>query len=122
MVVDETKRSIHDALCVARNLIRDNRIVYGGGAPEIAASLAVEAAADTVVGAEQYAMKAFARALEAIPAALAENSGLQPIGNIAHLKARQSNEDNPRLGVDCNGVGTNDMKEQTVFDTLLGKR
>lgn len=52
MVIDETRRSIHDALCVARNLIRDNRIVYGGGAPELASSLAVEAAADTVVGAE----------------------------------------------------------------------
>ena len=40
MIVDEAKRSIHDALCVVRNLVRDNRIVYGGGAPEIAASIA----------------------------------------------------------------------------------
>ena len=30
-VVDEAKRSLHDAMCVTRNLIRDNRIVYGGG-------------------------------------------------------------------------------------------
>ena len=30
MIVDEAKRSIHDAMCVARNLIKDNRIVYGG--------------------------------------------------------------------------------------------
>lgn len=46
--MDEAKRSLHDALCVIRNLIRDNRIVYGGGAPEIAASLAVQEAADKV--------------------------------------------------------------------------
>lgn len=53
MVIEETKRSIHDALCVARNLIRDDGIVYGGGSAEIACSLAVEAAADKVPGVEQ---------------------------------------------------------------------
>lgn len=42
--------------------VRDNSIVYGGGAAEISCSLAVEAAADKVVGVEQYAMRAFAGA------------------------------------------------------------
>jgi hypothetical protein len=32
MIIDEAKRSLHDAICVVRNLIRNNRIVYGGGA------------------------------------------------------------------------------------------
>merc|ERR1712127_824777 len=45
MIVDEAKRSMHDALCAVRNLVRDNRIVYGGGASEIACSIAVGAAA-----------------------------------------------------------------------------
>jgi T-complex protein 1 subunit epsilon len=45
MIIDEAKRSLHDALCVVRNLVRDNRIVYGGGAAEVACSLAVEDAA-----------------------------------------------------------------------------
>lgn len=53
MMIEETKRSIHDALCVARNLIRNNSIVYGGGAPEISCSIAVEAAADKYPGVEQ---------------------------------------------------------------------
>lgn len=48
MIVDEAKRSIHDSLCVVRNLIKDNRIVYGGGSSEIAASLAVHKSADNV--------------------------------------------------------------------------
>ncbi len=42
MILDEVKRSLHDALCVARNLVRDNAIVYGGGSAEISCSLAVE--------------------------------------------------------------------------------
>lgn len=58
MMVDETKRSLHDALCVARNLIRDNSIVYGGGSAELACSLAVEAAADHVPGVEQVRVRA----------------------------------------------------------------
>lgn len=53
MIIEETKRSIHDALCVARNLIRNNSIVYGGGSAEISCSIAVEAAADRYPGVEQ---------------------------------------------------------------------
>lgn len=49
MIVDEAKRCLHDALCVVRNMIRDSRIVFGGGAAEISSSLAVSALADTVI-------------------------------------------------------------------------
>lgn len=48
-IIEEAKRSIHDALCVVRNLVRDNRVVYGGGAVEIACSLAVGERADKVI-------------------------------------------------------------------------
>ena len=48
MIVDEAKRSLHDALCVVRNLIRNNKIVYGGGSAEIACSLALYKVADKV--------------------------------------------------------------------------
>lgn len=41
MIVDEAHRSIHDAICVVRNLIKDNRVVYGGGSAELACSLNV---------------------------------------------------------------------------------
>jgi T-complex protein 1 subunit epsilon len=59
MLVEEAKRSLHDAMCVVRNLIKDNRVVYGGGAAEIACSLAVSEYADTVTGVDQFAIKAF---------------------------------------------------------------
>jgi T-complex protein 1 subunit epsilon len=48
MIVEEAKRSLHDALCVVRNLIKCPRIVYGGGAAEIACSLAINDAAKKV--------------------------------------------------------------------------
>jgi T-complex protein 1 subunit epsilon len=49
MIVEEAIRCLHDALCVVRNMIRDPRIIYGGGAAEISCSLAVAAIADTVI-------------------------------------------------------------------------
>jgi T-complex protein 1 subunit epsilon len=122
MIVEEAKRSLHDAMCVVRNLIRDNRVVYGGGSAEISCSLAVSAFADTVPGIEQYAIRAFADALDDIPMALAENSGLSPINEVTTVKSRQLAENNPRLGVDCNQLGTNDMREHLVFETLIGKQ
>jgi chaperonin GroEL (HSP60 family) len=58
-----------------------------------------------VVGVEQYAMKAFADALESVPIALAENSGLPPIESLTAVKKRQLEENNPYLGIDCNETG-----------------
>ena len=55
---------------------------------------------------EQYAMRAFSEALECVPLALAENSGLPPIETLADIKSRQVTESNPRLGIDCMNKGT----------------
>ncbi|SCV71112.1 BQ2448_2700 [Microbotryum intermedium] len=122
MIIDESKRALHDALCVVRNLVKDNRVVYGGGAAEIACSIAVAKAADDIASIEQYAMRAFTTALDAIPLALAENSGLSPIETLADVKSRQVTEGNSRLGIDCANKGSNDMKAQFVFDPLISKR
>lgn len=122
MVIDEAKRSLHDAICVVRNLVRTNKIVYGGGAAEIACSIKVMEESDKISSIEQYAMRAFSEALEMTPAALAENSGLNPIETVAAVKAMQIREGKSYLGVDCMHVGTNDMKGQGVFETLIGKQ
>jgi len=121
MMVDEASRSLHDALCVARNLIVNNEIVYGGGAAEVACSLKVMEETSKVSGVEQYALRAFADALEASPMALAENSGLAPIETVANIKARQISENSPHIGVDSMETGCDNMKEQFVFETLIGK-
>ena len=121
MMIEEAKRALHDALCMVRNLIRDNRIVYGGGSSEIAASRAVCDYADTVKTVDQYAIRAFGDALEAIPIALALNSGLNPVKALSDARKAQIETKNPYIGVDCLDVGTMDMKQQRVFETLHGK-
>lgn len=122
MITEEAKRSIHDALCVVRSLIRDSRIVYGGGAAEISCSLAVAREADQLSTLEQYAFRAFSVALESIPLALAENSGLSPIETLAELKARQGTENSATFGVDCMLTGNSDMKDHHVIESLHSKK
>lgn len=135
MIVDEAKRSLHDAMCVVRNLVKDNRVVYGGGSAEISCSLAIKKHADTVTGVDQYAIRAFADALDDIPLALAENAGLSPIEEVTSIKSRQVKEQNPTIGLgllpldetekskaSSDGDHTMDMKELGVFETLIGKQ
>ena len=122
MIVDEGVRALHDSVCVVRNLIRDSRVVYGGGAAELSCSLAVTDAADRQKGIDQYAFRAYAAALDTIIMTLAENSGLDPIETLSNLKSKQVNEKCSQLGVDCLGKGTNDMKELFVVDPLIGKK
>ena len=122
MVVEEGKRSLHDAMCVVRNLIKDNRVVYGGGSAEISCSVAVADHADRVGGIEQYAIRGFADALDDIPMALAENAGLEGITMLANVKARQITEKNHHLGIDCMARTEADMSKQLVFETLIGKQ
>jgi len=134
MIVEEAKRSLHDAMCVVRNLIKDNRIVYGGGSAEIACSIAVSRYAETVTGVDQYAIRAFADALDDIPLALAENSGLSPIEELAAAKSRQLKnvDQNYSIGIgidqkaneqkDGDLYHSYDMKELGIFETMIGKQ
>lgn len=122
MIVDEGVRALHDSICVVRNLIRDSRVVYGGGAAELSSSLAVSEAAEKQKGIDQYAFRAFSKALDSIVMTLSENSGLDPIETLSSLKSKQVNENCSNLGVDCLGKGTNDMKELFVVDPLIGKK
>mmetsp|Transcript_45182 Transcript_45182/g.175344 ORF Transcript_45182/g.175344 Transcript_45182/m.175344 type:complete len:538 (-) Transcript_45182:1435-3048(-) len=122
MILEEAKRSIHDALCIVRNLVVDNRIVYGGGAAEIACSNYVAEKMHEIPGVEQHAVGAFGEALDSVVMALAENSGLNPIESLGEIKARQANEKNVHLGIDCMGLGESDMKKQNVFESLQSKQ
>lgn len=121
MIAAEGVRALHDSICVVRNLVRDSRVVYGGGAAELACLIAVGAAADRQKGIDQYAFRAFAAALDQIPVTLAQNLGLDPIETLASLKLKQVLEQLSVFGVDCLGRGTSDMKLLFVIDPLIGK-
>eukprot|EP00922_Rhytidocystis_sp_ex-Travisia-forbesii_P035221 GHVS01052278.1.p1 GENE.GHVS01052278.1~~GHVS01052278.1.p1 ORF type:complete len:536 (+),score=79.02 GHVS01052278.1:167-1774(+) len=121
MVVAEAERCIHDAICCVRNLIRNPRIVAGGGATEISMALAVEKTADSVSTVEQYAVRAFSEALLSLPEALADNCGLDAIAAVSEAKATQHTQNNPMIGIDCMRRGTSDMMEQNIYESYSSK-
>jgi T-complex protein 1 subunit delta len=64
LMMDEAERSVHDALCVIRCLVKEKFLIAGGGAPEMQLSIKLEEFALKEGGLTGYCIKAFARALE----------------------------------------------------------
>ena len=90
-VVAEYDRAVEDAIRVVSTVMKEGKILAGGGAPEIELSLRLREYATTVGGRAQLAIEAFATALEIIPRTLAENAGLDPIDMIVALRAAHEN-------------------------------
>lgn len=86
-VIDNIERALHDALRVVGVAIEDEKLVAGGGSPEVELALRLYEYAATLSGREQLAVKAFSEALEIIPRTLAENAGLDPIDKLMELRA-----------------------------------
>jgi thermosome len=119
-VVDEAERSIHDALCVVRDIVLNPSVVAGGGAPELEVSSRVRNWAESLSGKEQLAALAFAEALEVIPTTLAENAGLDPIDILVELRSRHE-KGSVWAGVDVFNGKVNDMAELDVYEPLSVK-
>jgi len=88
LVIDEAERSIHDALCVVRSLVKNRGLIPGGGAPEVEISQKLAEFSRTLTGVESMVVRAYADALEIIPYTLAENAGLNPITIVTELRNR----------------------------------
>jgi thermosome len=121
-VVDEAERSLHDALCVVRNAVEDGKILAGGGAPEAELSKRLKDYAVKVGGREQLAVAAFAEALEAIPVAIAQNAGIDPIDIMVELRAKHNTAANLWYGVDVSTGKTADMWKANVVEPLRVKK
>lgn len=119
-IVDEAERSIHDALCVARDVVRDPRVVVGGGAVEVEIASQMKRWAEKLSGREQLAVFAFAEALEAVPTTLAENAGLNVIDIIVALRARHEKGEKT-AGVDVMEGKVKDMAKIDVYEPLAVK-
>jgi len=120
-VVDEAERSLHDALCVVRNAIEDEKIVPGGGAPEAEVAKQLRGYAVKVGGREQLAIEAFADAVESIPLILAENAGLDPVDIMVELRAAHEKDKGINMGVDVFSGKVRDMLELNVVEPLRVK-
>jgi thermosome len=119
--IDEAERSVHDALCVVRDVVQSPKIVAGGGAPEMEIARVIKAYAQSLPGREQLAVQSFGEAMEIVPLTLGENAGLDPIDMLSELRARHEKGEK-WAGVDVLEGKIRDMSELEVYEPLVVKK
>ena len=119
-IVDEIVRAIEDAIGVVAATVEDDKVVAGGGAPEIAMAKKLKDYADSISGREQLAVNAFAESLEIVPKTLAENAGLDSIDSLVDLRA--AHENSSVMGLDVFTGKVADMKEAGVIEPKRVKK
>ncbi|KAL7429424.1 hypothetical protein ACHAXM_001683 [Skeletonema potamos] len=118
LVLAEANRSVHDAQCVVRSLVKQRYLIAGGGAAETEASLRLRELALETTGLDSHCFKAYADALEVIPYTLAENAGLKPIDIVTELRKAHA-EGIVGAGIDVKKGRISDMYEMNVIQPLL---
>jgi chaperonin GroEL (HSP60 family) len=120
-LVDETERALNDALSVVVDVVKENKIVAGGGAIEEELSRRVREYASTVGGREQLAIEAFADSLEIVPLTLAENAGLDPIDILVALRSAHEKDDGLWVGVNVFTGDAVNMLDDGVVEPMSVK-
>ena len=118
MRLEEAERAFNDALGVACQLIREPKLLPGGGATQIALARRLRRHAETIPGREQMAIEGFAAALESIPRILAANAGMDPIDELLRATAAQADADSAWQGLDINSGQTTHMGKASIVEPL----
>jgi len=121
-VIEEAERSLHDALCVVRNVVEDGKIVAGGGSIEAELAKQLRDFAVKVGGREQLGVQCFAEAVESIPVTLALNAGLDPIDIMVELRMKHQDSVNKWFGVSVQDGKVADMLKERVVEPLRVKQ
>ncbi len=120
-ITAEAERSIHDALCVIRDILEEPKVVAGGSAPELEMASALKKYAETLPGREQLAVRIFAEALEAVAITLTENAGLDPIDILSELRSRHEKGET-WAGIEVLEGKVQDMAKKGVFEPITVKK
>ncbi len=120
-ILDEIERAIRDALGDVSIVIKEQRIVAGGGAIEIELARRLRNFAQTLKGREQLAIGEFASALEFIPITLAENAGLDPLDILTDLKVNHESG-NKNFGLNLFSGRVEDTLIRGIIEPLGIKR
>lgn len=86
-LLDEAERSLHDALCVLTETIKETRVICGGGCLEMLMANAIDLEVPKTSGKAALAMEAFSRALRQLPTIIADNAGLDSSELVTQLRA-----------------------------------
>lgn len=118
LILEESDRSVHDALCVVRSLVKKRFMITGGGSAETECALRLTEWSKTLTGVQSYCARAYAEALEIIPYTLAENAGINPIRMVTELRNRH-NQGDKWAGINVKKGVISDMWDEHVVQPML---
>ncbi|KAL3864473.1 hypothetical protein ACJMK2_006152 [Sinanodonta woodiana] len=118
--IEETERSLHDAIMIVRRAMKNDSVVAGGGAIEMELSKYLREHSRSIAGKEQLLIAAYAKALEVIPRQLCDNAGFDAT-NILN-KLRQSHAQGEKwYGVDILTEDIADNFDACVWEPAVVK-
>uniref|UniRef100_A0AAQ5ZIY7 T-complex protein 1 subunit theta n=1 Tax=Amphiprion ocellaris TaxID=80972 RepID=A0AAQ5ZIY7_AMPOC len=121
-LMDDIERAVDDGVNTFKVLVRDKRLVPGAGATEIELAKQITSYGESCPGLEQYAIKKFAEAFEALPRALAENSGVKGSELISKLyAAHHKGSKNMGFDIEGDGIALKDMLEGGILEPYMVK-
>lgn len=116
--VETVERALDDAIGVLITVVKEGVICTGAGATEMEIAKRLATFSNSVKGREQLAVKAFAEALEGIPKAIAENSGLDMIDMLVNLRAAHNKDNGKSMGINIKNGKVEDMLKAGVVEPL----
>jgi len=119
-ILDEAERSLHDALCVLTQTVKETRTVFGGGCSEMLMSNAIQEEALRTPGKEAVAMEGFSAALRVLPTTIADNAGYDSSELVAKLRAEHK-LGHATMGLDMDAGAVADVKELGITESYKVK-
>jgi len=122
--LEETDRSVHDALMIVKRAMSSRKVVAGGGAIEMELSHILRMHSRTILGKQQLIMNAYARAFEVIPRQLAENAGIDSTDVLNRLRkehATAKGDEGRWFGVDVLNEGICNTLDSGVWEPAANK-
>ncbi|CAB39013.4 T-complex protein 1, beta subunit [Plasmodium falciparum Santa Lucia] len=119
-ILEESERSLHDALAVLAETMKDNRVVLGAGCVEMLMSNAVDNLARTVEGKKSLAIEAYAKALRQIPTYILDNGGFDSSEIVSKIRA-QHTKGNKYAGIDIEKGDVGNIMELGIYESYNSK-
>lgn len=118
--MEETQRSLHDAIMIVRRTVKNDAVVAGGGAIDMEVSKFLRDHSRTIAGKEQLLIGAMAKAFEVIPRQLCDNAGFDATNILNKLRQKHA-QGHTWSGVDIMNEDITDNFIACVWEPALVK-
>merc|ERR1719310_1754281 len=118
--MEETERSLHDAIMIVRRAMKNDSVVAGGGAIDMELSKYLRNYSRTIAGKEQLIIGAMAKAFEVIARQLCDNAGFDATNILNKLRQKHAS-DGIWYGVDVMNEDITDNFEACVWEPAIVK-